>query len=501
MTQEGDNPPINSENPQAAQVQTKFTIFRADSENESSHRSDFTQASIIGGNSTVSGASKRDYIEANSGRKDVFFIFLFILIFLLFLGLGGYGCYLAYTPLIEPGRFSYSMGRTDNLFLQTILSQIFTTALMAGILCIITNAALCFFPKAIYQVTILSAPLIYLALACGIGYNYKATFAALIFFFLFIVHAIYLISRKKHIRMYRYLMIEAVKIGSSDEKFFIPMLIWAAFLFLTGFTLTGAFGQFKMYLYKYESNGALYAFFFSIVVFGWIWTINTVRNQYKMVVAGLCLNDLLREGSLHEDPDKLRNKMWKYASSRFLGQSLHAAFILSLAESFVIMVLYMRYESFQNLISYLFILIVCQHVVNIIFKQNGLIHNVMFGSSFFDGTFDIYIPFVFYDELCSHVISLIFLVLVGAASASVGKISTVYLAGDKSYETGILLAMVAGYISLITSEIFFDFAKTSVSTHIISYGENPIVLSRTSPVFTEAVRVLRVSDDPSIIET
>ena len=104
---------------------------------------------------------------------------------------------------------------------------------MAGILCIIANVSLCIFPKAIYQVTILSAPLIYLALACGIGYNYKATLAALVFFFLFVIHAIYLLSRKKHIRMYRYLMIESVKIGSTDEKFFIPILIWAAFLFCT----------------------------------------------------------------------------------------------------------------------------------------------------------------------------------------------------------------------------------------------------------------------------
>ena len=497
MTEEGDNPPAQTDN----SPQKKFVIYRADSEYVSSNRSSFTQAASIIGNSTVSGASKRDYIEANSGRKDVFFIFLFILIFLLFLGLGGYGCYLAYTPLIKPGNFSYSIAGTDNLFLQTILSQFFTTALMAGILCIIANVSLCIFPKAIYQVTILSAPLIYLALACGIGYNYKATLAALVFFFLFVIHAIYLLSRKKHIRMYRYLMIESVKIGSTDEKFFIPILIWAAFLFLTGFTITGAFGHFKMYLYKYESNGAIYAFFFSIVVFGWIWTFNTVRNQYKMVVAGLCLNELLREGSLHEDPDKLRSKMWRYVSSRFLGQAIHSAFILSLAESFVIMLLYMRYESFDNLIAYLFILIACQHVVNIIFKQTGLIHNVMFGSSFFDGTFDVYIPFIFYDELCGHVISIIFLVLVGISSTVVGKVSTEYLSGDRSYETGILLAMVAGYISLITSEIFFDYAKTSISTHIISYGENPIVLSRTSPAFTESVRVLRISDDPSIMET
>ena len=498
MTVEGGNPP-NPDQPEIS-LQKPYVIYRADSQYESSNRSAFTQASIIG-NSTVSGASKRDYIEANSGRKDVFFIFFFIIIFLLFMGLGAYGCYLAYTPLIKAGHFSYSISETESLFLQTILSQIFTTALIAGILSIIGNLSLCFFPKAIYQVTILSAPIIYLALACGIEYNYKATLAAIALFVLFLLHAIYLLTRKKHIRMYRYLMIESVKVGSTDEKFFIPILIWAALLLLTGFTLTGAFGQFKMYLYKYESNGALYALFFAIVVFGWIWTVNTVRNQYKMVVSGLCLNELLREGSIHEDPDKLRNKMWKYVSSRFLGQAVHSAFILSLAESFVIMLLYMRYESFQNLIGYLFILIVCQHIVAIFFKQNGLIHNVMFGSSFFDGTFDIYIPFIFYDELCGHVISIVLLVLVGAASATVGKISTIYLIGGRSYETGILLAMIAGYISLITSEIFFDYAKASISTHIISYGENPIVLSRTSPVFTEAVRVLRISDDPSIMGT
>lgn len=496
MPEEGDIPPIQPENA----PRKSFVIYRADSQYESSNRSGFTQASIIG-NSTVSGASKRDYIETNSGRKDLFFIFFFIIIFLLFLGLGGYGCYLAYTPLIKAGRFSYSIAETESLFLQSILSQIFTTALMTGILSMIANVSLCYFPKAIYQVTILSAPIIYLALACGIGYNYQASLAAWAFFALFAIHGIYLLTRKKHIRMYRYLMIESTKVGSTDEKFFIPILIWAAFLFLTGFTLTGAFGQFKMYLYKYESNGAMYAFFFSIVVFGWIWTINTVRNQYKMVVAGLCLNELLREGTLHEDPDILRTKMWRYVSNRFLGQAIHSAFILSLAESFVIMLLYMRYENFKNLIGYLFILVVCQHIIGIVFKQTGLIHNVMFGSSFFDGTFDVYIPFVFYDELCGHVISLILLVLVGGASAIVGKISTIYLGGDRSYETGILLAMVAGYVSLITSEIIFDYAKTSVLTHIVSYGENPIVLSRTSPVFTEACRVLRISEDPSIVET
>lgn len=496
MVENGVDPPVQAE---VSHAKTKFTVFRADSDYESSNRSSFSQASFIG-NSTVSGASKRDYIEARSGRKDVFFIFLFIIIFLAYWGLGAYGFYLAFTPVKEKKTVFNIIHKTSDLFLQTILSQISSTTLFSGILCIIANLSLCYLPKAIYQISILSGPLVYIALSCGIGYMYGSTFAALCFFILFVIHAIYLIARSKHIKMYRYLMIEAVKVGSTDEKLFIPILIWAGFLILTGFTITSAFGHYKMYLAEYETNGALYAFFFGVVVFGWIWTINTLRNQYRMVVTGLCLNELLREGTLHENPDKLRKKMWKYVSTRLLGQAIHSAFILSLAESFVIMLLYMRHERFSNLVGYLFILLFCQHVVSIIFKQMGLIHNVMFGSSFFDGTFDVYVPFMFYDELCGHVISLILLVTVGTATTVIGKISTVYVNENRSFETGILLALISGYISLITSEIFFDYAKTSVSTHIISYGENPIVLSRTSPIFTESVRVLRISDDSNIME-
>lgn len=477
---------------------TRFIIYRADSEYESSGKSSFTQAETMMAGSTTS-TSKRHYIEAESGRKDIFFIFLFIIIFLSFLGICGYGCYLAYTPLIKASTFSYGLIETDVLSLQTILAQIFTTALLAGIISMITSAILCTFSKAIYQVTIISSPIIYLALAGTVGYIYDARASGFLLFVLFAIHAIYLITRKKHIRMYRYLMMEAVKIGTSEDRYLTPLILWAFMLLFTGFALTGAFGQFKLYLDKYDSDGALYAFFFSVIVLGWLWTVNLIRNQYKMVVSGLCLNELLREGSLHENPETLKNKLWKYVSSRFLGQALHSAFILSLAELFVLMILFMRYENISNLISYLLLLATCQHIVSFVFKQTGLIHNIMFGSSFFDGTFDVYIPFVFYDELCGHVISLILLVVVGGSCAIVGKMATLYLAGPKILETSILLAMVAGYISLIISEIFFDYSRTSVLTHIICYGENPIVLSRTSPVFTEAVRVLKIGEDQSII--
>jgi hypothetical protein len=478
----------------------RFIIFRADSEYNSSGKSSFTQASMIG-NSVASGVSKRDYIEAESGRKDVFFIFLFGLVFLAYLGISGYGCFLAYEPMQHAGYFSYGVTETDVISLQTILAQIFTTSLLSGILALVTNAIFSFFPKAIYQVSILSAPIIYLALACSVGYFYRSHAAGIIFFGLFLIHAIYLISRKKHIRMYRYLILESVKVGTSDDRYFIPFLMWAFILMLTGFSITAAFGHFKTYLNKYEKDGALYAFFFSVVVFGWLWTVNLLRNQFKMVVAGLCLNELLREGALHENVDRLRSKLWKYTSSRFLGQALLSAFIMSLAELFVLMILFMRYENIHNLVSYMFLLVACQHIISFVFKQTGLIHNIMFGSSFFDGTFDVYIPFIFYDELCSHVISLVLLVIVGGACAIVGKMATMYISGYRASETAILLAMVSAYISLIINEIFFDYNRTSVSTHIISYGENPIVMSRTSPIFTEAVRVLRISEEPSIMET
>lgn len=475
----------------------RFIIYRADSEYNSSRQN---QANSNAQTSTLSGATKRDYIEAESGRKDVFFIFFFAVIFICFLGICGYGCFLAYQPLLNQSTFSYGTLETDVLSLQTVLAQIFTTAALAGLICWLANVALCIFPKAIYQSTIICAPLTYLALASGAGYYWEAKSAGIIFFGLFVVHALYLIVRKRHIRMYRYLMLESVKIGSSDDKHFTPILLWGGILVFTGFAITGAFGQFKLYLDKYESNGALYGFFFSIIVFGWLWTVNLIRNQYKMVVSGLCLNELLREGSLHENPDTLKSKLWRYTLTRFIGQALHGAFILSLGELFVLMILFMRYENLKNLISYMFLLIACQHVVSFVFKQSGLVHNIMFGSSFFDGTFDAYIPFVFYDELCGHVISIVLLVIVAGSCAIVGKMATLYMVGVRVHETAILLATVSGYISLIISEVFFDYSRTSVLTHLISYGENPIVLSRTSPVFTEAVRVLRISEDPSILE-
>lgn len=479
---------------------TRFIIYRADSEFEPSRRSSFTQAASIMAGSTAS-ASKRHYIEAESGRKDFFFIFLFIIVFLSFIGICGYGCYLAYEPLIRASTFSYGLVETDVLSLQTILAQIFTTALLAGIISLISNVIMCIFPKAIYQGTVLSAPIIYLALAGAVGYIYEARASGFLFFALFVLHAVYLLTRKKQIRMYRHLMVESVKIGTSEDRYFTPLILWSFMLLFTGFAITGAFGQFKVYLDKYDSDGALNAFFFSIIVLGWLWTVNLIRNQYKMVVSGLCLNELLREGSLHEDPEKLKSKLWKYVSSRFMGQALHSALILSLAELFVLMILFMRYENISNLISYMFLLVTCQHIVSFIFKQTGLIHNIMFGSSFFDGTFDVYIPFVFYDELCGHVISLVLLVVVGGSCAIIGKMATLYVTGQRVRETSILLAMVSGYISLIISEIFFDYSRTSVLTHIICYGENPIVLSRTSPAFTEAVRVLKIGEDQSIMET
>lgn len=479
---------------------TRFIIYRADSEYESTRRSSFTQATTIMPVSTAS-TSKRHYIDSESTRKDVFFIFLFFIVFLSFLGICGYGFYLAYEPLIKASTFSYGIHETDILNLQTILTQIFTTSLLAGILSLIVNAIMFTFPKAIYQITIISAPIIYLALAGAVGYIYHAKAAGFLFFGLFLLHAIYLLTRKKHIRMYRYLMIEAVKMGSNNDRYFTPLILWAFMLLFTGFALTGAFGQFKVYLDKYDSDGALYAFFFSVIVLCWLWTVNLVRNQYRMVVAGLCLNDLLREGTLHEDPETLKTKLWRFVSSRFLGQALHSALILSLAELFVLMILFMRYENIKNLISYLFLLITCQHIVSFAFKQTGLIHNIMFGSSFFDGTFDIYIPFAFYDELCGHVISLVLLVLVGGSCAIVGKMATLYMTGHRIRETSILLAMVSGYISLIISEVFFDYSRTSVSTFIVSYGENPIVLSRTNPAFSEAVRVLKLDEDQSIMDT
>lgn len=478
----------------------RLIIFRADSEynySNPNHSTSTTRISYID-NSTVSGAAKRDYIEAESGRKDVFFIFFFGIFFLIFLGITGYGCYLAYQPIRF---FSYEHIETDVISLQTILSQILTTALLSGIITMLANVIFCTFPKSIYQGTILSMPIIYLALAICIEYFWKARLAGFIFFVLFLLHVIYLITRKKHIRMYRYLMFEAAKIGCNKDRYYTPIMLWAIIIILTCFATTGAFGHFKLYLGNYVAKGNLYAFFFSITVFVWLWTVNFIRNQYKMVVSGLCLNELLREGALHENPDHLRHKLWRYVNTRFLGQALHSAFFLSLAELFVLMLLFMRFESIGNLVSHMFLLIACQHIVSFVFKQVGLVHNVMFGSSFFDGTFDVYIPFMFYDELCGHVISMILLVIVGSSCVIVGKVATMLIVGYRARQTAILIAMVSGYISLITCEIFFDFNRSSVATHIISYGENPIVLSRTSPIFTEAVRIVRISEDPSIMET
>lgn len=241
----------------------RIVIYHADSEFNSSRRTlDSTRAP----NSTSSGATKRDYIEAESGRKDIFFIFLFVIVFLSFLGICGYGCYLAYEPIIKSSASSYGAFETDVISLSTILAQIFTTATLAGVVSLITNATLCLFPKAIYQATILCSPLIYLALSIGAGYYWGAQAAGVLFLGLFLLHALYLIVRKKHIRMYRYLMLESVKIGLSDDKYFTPLLLWAGMLLFTGFAITGAFGQFKMYLDKYDSDGALYAFYFSVIV-------------------------------------------------------------------------------------------------------------------------------------------------------------------------------------------------------------------------------------------
>lgn len=476
---------------------TRFVIYRADSENGSCPDSEHGKASIAGSHSST----RRQYIEPESGRKDMLFILLFVLVMLCFLALTGYGCYLAYKPLLGIGNSAYGIIETDRISLPMMLLLTFSVALLAGLLTLLAAATLAFAPKFTYQAVTLLSPLAYLALSLSIYFVWRGVASAAILLALFLLHAIYLVARRRHIKMYRSMLREAAAVGSARDRYLTPVVLWVFVMCVTALSMAGAFGFFKLYLDHYGSNGALYAFFFSVVVFGWLWIINLVRNQYKMVVSGLCLNDLLREGSVHEATDKLRGKMWRYVTGRFLGQALHGSFVVSLGELFVLMVLFMRYERIDNLIGYMMLLCVCQHIVDMVVKQTGLIHSIMFGSSYFDGTFDVYVPFVFYDELCSHVTAMLALLSVGASSAIAGRVAALYIHGERARATTVFLSTVGAYIALTTSSLFLEHVRSVVTTHIVCYGENPVIMGRTSPVFTEAVRAVQLADDPSLTDT
>jgi hypothetical protein len=476
---------------------TKFIIYRADSQaTDSSRRSAYTAAL------NSSQLSKRkDYIEASTGPKDVFFIFLFLFIFFAFLGLSGWGCYLAYQPLTIISINSYAIASTDLIYLPLILTQVLTTVAVCGLLMTISNAILTWKPKVIYQLLTFAAPAIYGILGVFLFWKWQASAAAFILLILFVLHLIYLMARRRHIKIFRFLMISSAKFGETYDKYISPLLILLIGMSFTAYALAGAFGFFKMYLNNFiKGDAAVYGFCFSVVVFGWTWFLNIMRNLYKLVIAGLCLNELLREGELYDPVSHLRPKLWHYSCTRFFGQVLHSSFLLTLAEMFVLLILFMHFENIRAMKSYLWLLIICQHALGMMIRQNGLIHNVMFGSSFFDGTFDVYIPFIFTDELVSHVMSLLLFIMAVAAGYIIAPLAAEFLPGRRAETTADFFALVSIYACLLVCDVFIEHVKTAANTHIVSYGENPLVLSRTSPNFTNAVRAVQVSEEDKIPE-
>lgn len=473
---------------------TRFVIYRADSddaEEASTHRTVVTNSS-----------RKKDYIEASTGPKDIVFIFLFLLSFFAFLGVTGWGCYLAYQPLVQLSISSYSVSQTDLIFLPTILCQVLATVSLCGLLMTLSNGLLTWKPKIIYQLLIFSAPAIYLSLGVVLFWRWRAQAAPFILLILFVLHLIYLMARRRHIKMFRFLMISSTRTGLAYDKYLSPLLILLIALCFTAYALAGAFGFFKLYLRDYvkTNTAVLYGFLFSFTLFVWAWFVNLMRNLYKMVTAGLCLNELLREGELYDTPCALRPKLWRYACTRFLGQALHSSFLLTLAEMFVLLLLYMHFEDLRIMKSYMWLLIVCQHALQMIIRQNGLVHNVMFGSSFFDGTFDVYVPFIFTDELISHVMALLLFLVAVVSGYIIAPIAAEFLPGRRADATAELFTLISIYISLVVCDIFSEHVKTIANTHIISYGENPLVMARTSPNFTNAVRAVQVSEEDKIPE-
>lgn len=479
---------------------TQFVIYRAESEaSTSTGHTAYSEATLAGNSSQFS--KRKDYIETSTGRKDVFFIFLFCLFFIMFLGLTGYGCFLAYKPLVSVGFHSYGVAETGLIFLPSIMAQIFATILVSGVLLLTSVAILSWKPKIIYQILIIGAPIIYLILGIGLFWKWQAQAAPIILLALFLIHALYLITRRRAIKMYRFLMISSVKLGTAREKYASPLLIWLIGMCFTAYAIAGAFGFFKTYLDHYEKDdSALYAFYFSFVLFVWVWFLNLMRNQYKMVTAGFGLNMLLREGDVRQDPEHLRPKLWRYVCTRFFGQALHSSFLLTLSEMFVLLVLFMSFEDIRKLKCYFWLVIVAQHSLGLLIRQSGLIHNVMFGSSFFDGTFDVYIPFIFTDELISHVMSLLLLIVCIGAGYAIAPAAAQFLPGKRAETTADLISLVSIYIAMISGEVFMEHVKTTAQTHLVSYGENPLVLARTSPNFTTAVRAVQVADEDRLPE-
>ncbi len=472
--EEGDNQKV-----------TTFVIYRADSQaTDSSRRSGSRNSS-----------KQKDYIESSTGRKDVFFIFLFLLVFFAFLGLTGWGCYLAYQPLIKISIHSYAFANTDLIYLPTILAQVLATISVCGLLMTLSNALLSWKAKVIYQILTFLAPLVYFILGVSLLWQWNAQAASFILLILFVLHLIYLMARRRHIKMFRFLMISSAKFGNLYDKYVSPLLILLISLCFTAYALAGAFGFFKNYLNHYmKGDAALYAFLFSVVLFSWAWFLNLMRNLYKIVTAGLCLNELLREGELHDPVSQLRRKMWRYSCTRFFGQALHSSFLLTVSEMFVLLILFMRFEDIKMMKSYLWLLIICQHALGMMIRQNGLIHNVMFGSSFFDGTFDVYIPFIFTDELVSHVMSLLLFIMAVASGYIIAPLAAEFLPGEHAKTTADFFALVSIFISLLVCDVFVEHVKTAANTHIVGYGENPLVLSRTSPNFTSIVRAVQFSE-------
>jgi len=444
---------------------------------------------------------KRYYIESEANLKDQTFIVIYVIILLAYLAFTAYGCYLSNEPVLPTNSIPYRWYQTNEAKLPNLMLHVLTVTTISGILSFLSVASMLYFPKVMYQIFVLCGPFIYIGLAAYLYMYWETALATAILIFLSIIHLIYLAVRRKHIRLYRLLMLEIAEIGDWQEKFVTPFLMWIVIMIITMFSILGAYGLFKYYIYHYYrgTDSALYAFYFSVVSFGWLWNVNLIRNMFKTVVIGLNVNTLLREGPLCQDSAKLRPALWQHALSRYLGQILHSSAIMSLAQMFCMLVLFMPYDSYNDMVGYVLLVCVLQHCVNIFIKQFGLVHCVMFGSSFFDGTFDAYVPILFYDELCSHVISIVSLMAVVVAAAICGRVATHYWTTALDYQTAVLFSITGGFVALVTDNIYFDSLRTTVITHIIAYGENPVVMSRTSPLFAEAARRFTIMDNPSIM--
>ena len=467
----------------------------------------YTGDSVAGSSSAATTGTdttapyKRYYIESEANLKDRSFIVVYIIMLAGYLGFTAYGCYLSNQPVPTTSSIGDRLYEKSAVRLRDLMLTIFSVISIGGVLSFLSIVSISYFPKIMYQIFVLCGPFIYVGLACYLYMYWSSTLASSVLLFLAVLHLIYLALRRKHIRLYRILMIETADIGYWQEKYVYPSLLWIIIVIVSMFSLFGGYGLFKFYLYHYyrATDSALYAFYFSIVVFGWLWNVNLIRNMFKTVVIGLNVNRLLREGPLYEEPAKLRPALWSYASARYLGQVLHSSAIVSLCQTFCLLVLFMQYESFNDMVGTLALVGVLQHCVNLLVKQFGLIHCVMFGSSFFDGTFDSYVPILFYDELCSHVISLASLLAVVVSAAVSGRIVVYYWTYRFDYEIALIFCMSGGFVALVTGNIFFDSLRATVATHIIAYGENPVVMSRTSPLFTEAARRFTIMENPGII--